>query len=75
MRRDRWNTYRTTCYFGSFGGDPRAAGGVCHHQIKRGTAGWQMRQQNANCGRYEVCTVEPISDANGEAKYEQAQAC
>ena len=73
MRKDRWNTFAVTGYSHDVANDHRSAGGVHLHQVKRGPAGWMRRIKQAN-GRFSSFgAVEPISDQEGEAKYEQAK--
>lgn len=74
MRKNQWNTFRITGYTYQNGDDPRAAGGVHLHQIKRGKASWLQRKVDSN-GRYHSAGPdEPISEIEGEAAYETALA-
>lgn len=73
IRRDRWNTYATYGYTFDAANDQASAGGVHHHQVRRGAAGWQARIRQSN-GRHAACgPVSPISDADGEAYFAMAQ--
>jgi len=74
MRRDRWNTYRITCYSYQAGTDQRATGGIHRHEVKRTPSGWMRRVVDAN-GRWESAgECEPIDAHEGEALYEMALA-
>lgn len=73
MQKTTWNTYATRCYTYDVANDQRSAGGVHLHQVRKTKSGWQKRILQSN-GRFEAAgEVEPISEAEGEAKFATAQ--
>jgi hypothetical protein len=73
MRRDVWNTYKTVCYTYDVANDQRSAGGVHHHQVKRTKAGWFYRICQSNGSFESYGDVTPLSDQEGEARFETAK--
>ena len=51
IRKSAWNTYATTCFDHQAGTDPRAMGGVQHHQVRFFHGKWQKRTVDSN-GRF-----------------------
>ena len=44
LRRNQWNTYRTTGYTHDVANDPRSQGGVHQYQVRKTKSGlWQKR--------------------------------
>jgi len=74
MKRQTWNTYRTTGYTFDVANDQRSAGGVHHHQVRKTADGWQERILQSN-GTYSAAgETVAIPDAEGEAKFESAKS-
>lgn len=75
IRRDVWNTFKITAYDGTANdnGDRRAHGGVHRHEVRKTKTGWQKRIVVTN-GRFDnPCPPVPLSDADGEALFTQAE--
>jgi len=74
LRRNQWNTYRTTGYTHDVANDPRSQGGVHQYQVRKTKSGlWQKRIYQSN-GRFGAAgPVEPISEAEGEAHFATAE--
>jgi len=73
LRKTNWNTFRTTCYTHDVANDQSSAGGVHHHEVRRGKSGWQYRITQSNGRSSASGPVEPMSDEDGEAAF--ATAC
>jgi len=72
MRKQIWNTYRTTSYTYDAANDQRSAGGVHHHQVRKTATGWQERILQSNGVHQSAGEVFAISPEDGEAKFEMA---
>jgi hypothetical protein len=75
IRKTAWNTYRTTGYTNDVANDQASAGGVHHHQVRKGAKGWQVRVCQSNGRHVSYGPVSPISDAEGEARFATAEKC
>lgn len=72
MKKTTWTTYGISGFTCDVANDQASAGGVHIHQVRKTKAGWQYRVKQAN-GRHEACSaVEPISEADGEARFATA---
>ncbi len=74
MNSNKWNTWKTVGYSYDVAQDQASAGGVHHHQIKLGKAGWMSRICQSNGNHESHGPVVPIPAALGEAHFEQAQS-
>jgi hypothetical protein len=73
IRKNNWNTYATRGYTYDAANDQASAGGVHHHQVRLGKAGWQTRICQSN-GRHQAYgPVSAISDEDGEANFATAK--
>lgn len=73
MKKTDWNTYKTTGYTYDVAGDQRSAGGVHLHQVRKTDSGWQYRICQSNGNHRAYSPVEPLSDAEGEARFATAE--
>ncbi len=72
-RKSTWTTYATTGYTHDAANDQASAGGVHHHQVRRTRRGWQSRICQSNGRHIAYGPVEPIDEADGEAKFATAK--
>lgn len=73
IRKSAWNTYRTTGYTHDVANDQRSAGGIHFHQVRKTKTGWQLRIEQSNGKHTSYGAVTTTTDADGEAKFEQAK--
>lgn len=74
IRKETWNTYRTTGYTYSVANDQASAGGVHHHQVRCTRSGyWQTRICQSNGKHQSYSAVTPISAVDGEALFATAK--
>jgi hypothetical protein len=73
LKKTTWNTYSMSAYAYDVANDQRSAGGCHFQQVRKGPAGWQHRVRQSNGSFESFGPVTPISDAEGEAKFEQAK--
>lgn len=73
IRKSIWNTYAITGYTHQVGTDAAATGGVHRHEVRKTKAGWQKRVVDSN-GRFQSAgPVTPVTEADGEAMFAQAE--
>ena len=64
-----WNTYGTVGYTFDAANDQKSAGGVHHHQVRKGKSGWQYRILQSN-GVYSAAgQASAISEDEGEKRF------
>ena len=74
IRKDTWNTYRTSCYTHDVANDQQSAGGVHHHQVRLHKGRWEKRIVQSN-GRFTaVGPTETVDDESGASWFELAKA-
>lgn len=73
MKKRNWNTYATRGYTFDVANDQPSSGGVHHHQVRRGAAGWQTRILQSNGEFQAPGPVVSVTDAQGEAYFATAQ--
>lgn len=74
IRKTTWNTYRLKGYTHDVANDQSSAGGVHLHQVRKTAHGWQERICQSNGRHKSYSDAEPISDEDGEAKFELAKS-
>lgn len=69
LRKEHWNTYRTTGYTHDVANDPSSQGGVHHHQVRLTKSGWKYRICQSNGKHTAYGPVAPIGKEEGEARF------